>query len=108
MAARSVRFLLLVLSAILIFASAIGWLSFMGFGIAYGDLVGVPGRERDLADLGRNAGRALAFGAICEAVAIGIASWTLVPLDARWARMSVAVALAVIADLLTLAVIKGI
>jgi hypothetical protein len=108
MTIRSIRFVLLVFSALLIVLAAGGWLSFMGFGIAYGDLFGVPGRERDLAELGRKAEHALAFSATCQAFAIRIASWTLLRLEQKWARISLAVILALVADLVTLALVKGI
>jgi hypothetical protein len=108
MAPRSVRILWLCFSALLIAVAAIGWLSFMAQGIAYGSLVGVPGRGRDLAELGRGAERALGLAATCEAVAIGIGSWIVIPIrNPKWARLSIAIVLAAIVDLFTLAVIKG-
>ena len=107
MAPRSIRFLWLCFSALLIAVAAIGWLSLMAQGTAYGSLVGVPGS--DLAKLGRGAERALALAATCEAVAIGIGSWILIPIRSpKWARISIAVVLAAVADLFTLAAIKGI
>lgn len=105
---RTHRFFLPGLYMLLILASAAGWFSFMGFGIAYGSLVGLPGREYALAELGRKAEVALAFGAAFEGIAIGIACWKLVPVAVKWIRMSAALAAAGIVDLLTFAVIKAI
>jgi hypothetical protein len=87
--------------------AAIGWLSFVAQGIAYGSLVGVRGS--DLAKLGRGAERALTLAATCEAVAIGIGSWILIPIrNPKWARIPIAIVLAAVADLFTLAAIKAI
>jgi hypothetical protein len=87
--------------------AAIGWLSFMAQGIAYGSLVGVPGS--DLAKLGRGAERALALAATCEGIAIGIGSWILLPIRSpKLARISIAIVRAAVADWFTLAAIKGI
>jgi hypothetical protein len=109
MVARSVRFLCLSCSALLMLASVIGWFSYMGNGIAYRALVGLAGREHDLAELSGRAERALAFGATCEAVAIGIGSWALIPIrNPRWARICFAVVLAATADIFTFAVVRGI
>jgi hypothetical protein len=81
---------------------------YVGNGIAYGSLVGLRGRERDLVELGNRAGRGLALAAICEAAAIGICSWALMPLHIpNWARVGVAMFLAAIADLFTFALIRG-
>ena len=67
----------------------------MGNGIACGDLVGVPGSERALSELGHRAERGLALGAGCEALAVGITAWALIPLrNRRWSRLSIAFAVA--------------
>lgn len=51
----------LVFSVILFIAAALAWVSYLGQGIAYGDLVGVTGREKDLTAIGRNAMAALSI-----------------------------------------------
>lgn len=109
MAARSLRFLTLCCPGILSLVAAVGWLGFMGNGLAYGDLVGIPGPEQALAELGGCAERALALVATCEAIAIGIGSSVLMPLrNPRWARIWIAIVLTAIADLFTLVAIKGV
>ena len=102
MNSRSARFLSLCCCLLLIAVAAAGWLTFVGHGIAYGDLVGAPGSDRALADVGRRAQRGLVLGASCEAVAIALGSWVLVPLrNPIWARIVIAFVLALFADLLT-------
>ena len=109
MIARPVRFICLSCSALLMLASAIGWVSYLGNGIAYGSLVGLAGREHALAELSSRAERALAFAATCEAVAIGIGSWVLTPCrNPMWARICVAAVFAAIADIFTFAIVRGI
>lgn len=62
---RLARYTLLSGAGILIVVAAYAWLLFVGFGIAYGDLRGVPGSERGLAELESHAYTALAVAASC-------------------------------------------
>ena len=55
--------------------SAYSWLSDMGQGIAYGSIVGLPGREDDLAKFGSRALTALTIAGFSEALAIGAVAW---------------------------------
>jgi hypothetical protein len=99
---------LLSLEALMIVVAALAWLSYVGNGIAYGSIVGLPGRERDLAAFGAHALVSLAVAVVCEAVAVGIALWMFMPEDGPlWARLCFASLLAGIADLLTFAAVRG-
>jgi hypothetical protein len=69
-------------------AAASGWLISVANGIAYGSLVGLNGRERDVMVFGGRAERELAIAATCEAAAIGIGSLLHNP---KWPRASFAV-----------------
>ena len=52
---KSRRTILVAFAAVSLIAAAWAWVSYVGQGIAYGDVFGVKGRETDLAVLGRGA-----------------------------------------------------
>jgi hypothetical protein len=87
--------------------SGLAWFSYVSYGVAYGDLVGIPGREHELIVLSRNALTALRIALGCEVLAVGLVSWLLMALDQKaWIRLSISVAFAGVADLLTLGFIR--
>ncbi len=107
MHARSLRYIGLICSAFLLVVAVIAWPMYMGFGIAYGSVYGLPGREEDLAYFGSRASIALATAASSEAIAVGVGTWLLMPFEEKWLRLLVATALAVVADAATFALIRG-
>jgi hypothetical protein len=99
---------LLALAGVLLIIAALAWVDYVSQGIAYGAIVGLKGRERDLADMGSSALRALGLAALSEGLAIGLASWTLTCADRPvWARLCIGLASAAIADVSTYAVVRG-
>src|SRR5260370_17010182 len=81
---------LLVLAGMLLVVAALAWVSYLSQGIAYGAIVGLRGREKDLADIGSSALRALGLAAFSEGLAIGLASWALFGADRPfWARLCI-------------------
>jgi hypothetical protein len=103
------RIAVFVFSATLFIVSALAWLSYVGQGIAYGDLVGVAGREKDIAALGSSVMRAFWTAASCEALAIGLLSWFLTDPSAPGSvRLVKSLVVAAFADVLTYAFVRGI
>jgi hypothetical protein len=99
---------LLALAGVLLIIAALAWVAYVSQGIAYGAIVGLKGRERDLADMGSGALRALGLAALSEGLAIALASWTLTRSDRPvWARLFIGLASAAIADVSTYAVVRG-
>jgi len=103
------KIILLVSSATLLVAAGLSWLNYLGQGIAYGDLVGVKGREQDLATIGNGAIRSLWIAASCEGLAVGLITWIATDPDGSVGRRLVAsFGLALLIDVCTYAVIRGI
>jgi hypothetical protein len=87
--------------------SGLAWFSYMADGAAYGSIKSLAGRERDLAQFGVQASRALAAAASFEAIAVGLGAWYLLPQrEPTWTRLSFALALAAVTDILTFVVIQ--
>jgi hypothetical protein len=84
------------------------WFSYIAHGIAYGDLLGIPGSGLDLAQLASRADTALGIALICEALAVGIAfRLLLAPVEPKWARLPVSIILALLADFATFAIVRA-
>jgi hypothetical protein len=99
---------LLVFAGVLLIVAAIAWLSYVSQGIAYGAIVGLKGREKDLADMGSSALRALGLATLSEGLAIGLASWVLIWSDRSVrARLCIGFALAVMVDVSTYVLVRG-
>jgi hypothetical protein len=87
---------LLVLAAALLIVAAFAWVNYVSQGIAYGAIVGLKGREKDLADMGSSALRALGLAVFSVGLAAALASWALIWGDRSiWARLCIGLALAV-------------
>jgi len=105
---RSKRVILVVFSVLLLIVSALAWLSYIGQGIAYGDLFGMRGREADLATLGWGAMRSLGIAASCEALAVGLVTWVASDPDrSLWGRLLISSGMALLIDVYTYAVVRG-
>ena len=89
---RRRKAILLACATLLLVIAAGAWFSHIAQGIAYGDLLGIPGRERDLAQLASRADTARGIALICEGLAVGI-PWRLLlaPAEPKWARLSACV-----------------
>jgi hypothetical protein len=93
----------------LLIVSALAWLSYVGNGIAYGDLLGVQGREKDLAEIGKHAMRGLLIAGCAEASAIAMVWWRLSDPDASPTRRVVfGLMLAFLVAVGTYLVVRGI
>lgn len=102
------RIILVVFSAMLLIVAALAWVSYVGQGIAYGDLFGVSGREADLAELGRRALRSLWIAASLEALAVGLITWVVSDPDRSvWGRLVISSGVALFVDVCTYAVVRG-
>jgi len=105
---RSKRIILVVFSVLLFIVAALAWLSYVGQGIAYGDLFGIRGREADLAALGRGAMRSLWIAASCESLAVGLITWVVSDPDSSvWGRLVTSSGVALFVDICTYAVVRG-
>ena len=95
--------------AMLLLVVAVGaWFSFIAQGFAYGDLLGVAGREGDVAQLAYHAKTALGIALISEGLAVGIAfRLLLAPVEPKWARLLACIILALVADFATFAIVRG-
>lgn len=106
---RFVRWLLLASWLPLALASGYGWLSFVANGIAYSDLIGLDGKDQQMALLGRRAYAGLALGAGCEAILVSAIAWFLLPQsDSKRTRIFAALAAGLGAAFLTLVAMKGV
>ena len=103
------KVIFIVCCAALSVVAAGSWLSYLGQGLAYGDLYGVKGAEANLAQLGRNAMHSLWIAASCEALLIGSVTWFMLDQDRSvWKRLIASVGLALLADVCTYAIIRGV
>ena len=99
---------LLVLAAALLIVAAFAWVNYVSQGIAYGAIVGLKGREKDLADMGSSALRALGLAVFSEGLALALASWALIWGDRSiWARLCIGLAVAVMVDVSTYVLVRG-
>ena len=102
------RIILVVFSVMLLIFAALAWLSYVGQGIAYGDLFGVKGREADIAELGRGAMRSLWVAVSCEALAVGLIMWVVSDPDRPLVgRLVITSGVAVFVDICTYVVVRG-
>jgi len=99
---------LLLVAGFLAMVAASSWFSYVAQGIAYGDLAGVPGRERDLAAIASHARLALKIAASSEALGIAALCWAFTAaFKPTWLRACFALGLACLADVCTLAIVRG-
>ncbi|HKN70011.1 MAG TPA: hypothetical protein VJX30_03205, partial [Terriglobales bacterium] len=105
---RGSQFALLGLAALLLVLAAYSWFCYVAQGIAYGAIVGLRGRELDLAAMGSRAIRFLGLALCSEALAIGAIWWVFAD-DGRptWLRLSIALGLATVANVGTYVVVRG-
>jgi hypothetical protein len=108
MKSRGSQLALLGLAALLLAVAAYSWLCYVAQGISYGSIVGLRGRKQDLATFGSRAIRFLELALCSEALAVGAISWVFAD-DGRpaWLRLSIALGLAIVADVGTYAVVRG-
>ena len=100
---------LLLASAVLLTVCAVAaWGAYMSNGIKYGALVGLPGRESDLATFGGQALRALTLAVICQSLAVVMISWMFTDAErAAWVRLCIGLGWAVAADIFIYATVRG-
>ena len=99
---------LLALAGALLIVCAFAWVDYISHGMAYGAIVGLKGREKDLADIGSSALRALGLAAFSEGLAIILVSWALTGADRSvWARLCIGLASAAVVDVFTYVVVRG-
>jgi hypothetical protein len=102
------RVAILLLAAGILVIAGFEWLAYVSQGVAYGAIVGVRGREKDLAEMGSIGLRALGLAALFQGLAIGLASWAFTG-DGRpvWARLCIGLVSAAIADISTYVLMRG-
>ena len=102
------QFALLGSAGILAIVSASAWAGYMGNGIAYGSLVGLHGREQDLALFGSRAIRFLEIALCSEALAVMAVAWVCASASRPvWLRLCIALGLAAGANAFTYAAVRG-
>ena len=105
---RGKKAILYIFSALVFIFAAFAWLSYIGQGIAYGDLVGVKGHEKDLVSIGGGAMKALWTAASCEGLAVGLIVWVASDPDSSiWIRLAGGLGLAFFIDIFTYVPIRG-
>jgi len=105
---RTSRFAVVLLSTVFLVAAGYSWFAYVGQGIAYGDLFGVPGREADLAVMARRAREFLAAAILFEAMTVAMIAWFLSEnVKPVWQRLCLSVILACVVDFFTYAVVRG-
>lgn len=103
------RYFRLPVGLFLLVAAAFQWYGYIGYGIAYGSLVGLAGKERVLGEVRSHGLRAFSFALGCEAVAVGLISWPLIaPERPTSARLLIAALIVVGLDLATYLLVRGI
>ena len=104
---RRRKAILLACVMLLLVIAAGAWFSYITHGIGYGDLFGISGRERDLAQLAFRAYAALGIALISEGSAFGIVGWLfLARIEPIWGRLCACVTFALFADFVTFSLVR--
>src|SRR4051794_7423982 len=81
-----------------------GWLRYAGNGMAYGDVLGLSGRDKDLAVFRAKAMHALIVALVSEALAVGAITWNRAAREgSTLRRLAISLALAIVASASTFA-----
>ena len=105
---RGSRAALWTVSGLLALIAGYAWLSYVGNGMAYGDVFGLPGREKDIAIFGAKAMHSLIVALAAEGFAVGAITWDFSGIDnPAWRRLAIALVVAAIATALTFALVRG-
>jgi hypothetical protein len=103
------RYFRLPAGLLLLVIAGFEWYAYIGYGIAYGSLVGLVGKENVLGEIGYLALRAFSLALGCEAFAVGLISWPLLaPERPTRARLLIAVLIMVGLDFATYVLVRGI
>jgi hypothetical protein len=95
-------------ASVLALIAGVAWLSYIGNGMAEGDILGLPGREKDIAIFGAKATHALVVALVAEELAVGAIIWDIVRFDTpTWRRLAIASITAAVATALTFAAVRG-
>jgi hypothetical protein len=78
------RVVFFLLGVLVLLASLPCWVQWMVAGIAYGDLVGIPGGEAALARLGARGYRWMLAAVALSVLGVGVLSWAVTPRAWRW------------------------
>jgi len=81
MAATRHKWIMITAGVLLVACSAALWLTYVANGIAYGSIVGMPGRSADLRTFGLRAEVSLAAAVFVQVIGVGLITR---PLSARW------------------------
>jgi hypothetical protein len=105
---KRTRIILVVFSALLLISAALAWVSYVGAGIACGDLFGVKGREADIAELRRSVLRSFWIAVSCESLAVGLITWVVGDPDSSLRRrLVISSGVALFVDICTYALVPG-
>ena len=100
------RAALWVTSGLLVAVSGREWLSYVGNGIAYGAVLGLPGYEN--APFGTKALHALIVALTAEGLAVAAITWDVTRIEKPiWRRLVTALVVSVIATSSTFAFVRG-
>ena len=103
---RGQRAALWVTSGLLVVVSGREWLSYVGNGIAYGAVLGLPGYEN--APFGAKALHALLVALTTEGLAVAAMTWDVTSIEKPiWRRLVTALVVSVISTASTLALVRG-
>jgi len=105
---RTWIFVFWCLSAFLLLAAIYFWFCYVAQGIAYGDLFGIRGREKDLAAMASRAREFLRVALLLEALAVAMLAWLFSKsVEPLWQRFCFSVVLASVVDFFTYAILRG-
>jgi hypothetical protein len=77
--------------------------------MAYGDILGLPAREKDIAIFGAKAMHALFLALVAEGTSVGAITWDIAGIDTpTWRRLAIASTVAAIATAFTFALVRGV
>ena len=108
MSIRGSRAALWVASGLLLVISGCRWLSYIGNGMAYGDILGLPGYEKGLALFGAKAMHALIAALLTEAMAVAAITWDVTDIEKpTWRRIATALVVAPMVTAFTFAIVRG-
>jgi tetrahydromethanopterin S-methyltransferase subunit D len=83
------------------------WLGYIGNAMAYGDVLGLPGREKDITIFGAKAMRSLFVALAAEGLAVGAITWNIAGIDTpTWRRLAKASIIASVATVFTFALVR--
>jgi hypothetical protein len=108
MVIRGLRTALWIAPGLLVLISILTWLSYVGNGMAYGGVLGLPSREKDAVVFGAKAFRALIVALAAEGLAVSLVTWDIARVQmAKWVSLAIATGVSAFLTALTFILVRG-